>query len=131
MNLIRHSRRLILGDIASGAKLPMSHGLAALSPEILRVQGSVSGKVTAGIALSLVDLQSMGTSQMETASPWTKDKATFTGVRLNMLYQEVGGFGRVSRFTAINDDATEILYENLEKYDPLLAWVHSGSCTHS
>ena len=71
-------------------------------------------------------LEALGTSELETTTPWYNGPVRFEGVRMDQLMQEVGATGDTVVVYAINDYSVEIPIEDFARYNVLLALKRDG-----
>ena len=90
----------------------------------LTVQGNIANTTAAGEArLDLAQLQALGSTTIETNTPWTKGKTRFTGVRLKTLYEHLGIPENASvKAYAFDDYSIKLPDVDLDKYPVIIAW---------
>lgn len=71
-------------------------------------------------------LGALGTVQVTTSVPWNPEPHVWEGVPLRRLLNSVSGQGRPIRLKALNDYEARIPWQDLERYDPILAWHLDG-----
>ncbi|MDG3084990.1 oxidoreductase [Vibrio hannami] len=73
------------------------------------------------------DLQKMPELSYTTPLPWIKGDATFTGVSLGYLINHVAGsIPDTLKLRALNDYSATISKSEIEKYDPIVAYLRDG-----
>lgn len=95
------------------------------SSVVLTVMGAVAAN-SGRIELSLADLETMGSVELNTHTPWTEGQQTFTGVLVSKLLQEVGSQGEMIDAIALDDHKVTIPRKELEKYPIIIAFKHNG-----
>lgn len=102
--------------------------LLCISPSIAEpVVLTISGEVEGGeIHLTLHDLETMGSAQIVTATPWHEGEVTFEGVPLDRLMHEIGATGETAFVRALNDYTTEIPIGDFARFQPILAFKTDG-----
>jgi len=71
-------------------------------------------------------LVALGVSTLTTNVPWDKDVRVWEGVRLRRVLDALQVAGRPVRLKALNDYEAVIPWNDLERYDPILAWHRDG-----
>jgi hypothetical protein len=106
--------------IAQSLPLPSDAG-------ILVISGGVSVTNDAGTArLDLAMIDALPQRETVTLTPWFEGPQRFSGPLLSDLMDAVGASGSELRFVAINDYATSIPWEDLQRYPVILASRHNG-----
>lgn len=69
-----------------------------------------------------------GTSRIETSVPWegSGSRHAWEGVPLRQLMTALNAQGRALRVGAVNDYSATIPWDDIVRYDPLLAWSRDG-----
>nr|WP_246742644.1 molybdopterin-dependent oxidoreductase [Microvirga splendida] len=71
-------------------------------------------------------LEALGTTTIETTTPWHEGKNTFEGVSLDKLLKHVGATGERVVVVALNDYTTDIPIEDFRKFNVILALKRNG-----
>lgn len=71
-------------------------------------------------------LAKLGRVQLTVRVPWSSVDHVYEGVPLKRLVSAVKGEGRPIRLKALNDYQATIPWDDLERYDPILAWSEDG-----
>lgn len=71
-------------------------------------------------------LEALGTTTIETTTPWHEGKNTFEGVSLDKLLKHVGATGQRVVVVALNDYTTDIPIEDFRKFNVILALKRNG-----
>jgi hypothetical protein len=71
-------------------------------------------------------LEALGTTEIETTTPWYTGKVRFEGVSLKRLMEYVESEGKTVVATALNDYTTEIPIEDFAKFGTILALKRNG-----
>lgn len=71
-------------------------------------------------------LESLGTVEMRTTTPWTDGVGVFRGVLMSDLLDRVGASGEVAHALALNDYEVVIPTEDFYRYPVLLAFEMNG-----
>lgn len=71
-------------------------------------------------------LEELGTTTIETTTPWDEGVIKFEGVLIRELMKKVGASGERAAIVALNDYMSEIPLEDFEKYDVILALKRNG-----
>lgn len=82
-----------------------------------------------GIATVHHDAQSLaalGSVQVSTRVPWNREVHVWEGVPIRRLLSALDVVGRSVRLKALNDYQAAIPWEDLDRYDPILAWHQDG-----
>ncbi len=87
----------------------------------MRVSNAPDGARFDEAALRALDLDSL-----ETTTSWTEGVATFRGVRLATVMERLGLTGSRINAIALNDYSAVIPFEDIERYNPLLALEMNG-----
>jgi hypothetical protein len=97
---------------------------------ILTITGRIT--VTNGPGVAEFDrpmLEALGTSGLETTTPWYNGAVRFEGVRMDRLMQEIGATGKTLIVYAINDYSVEVPVDDFrvlgERRSPI--WVGVGT----
>lgn len=89
---------------------------------VLTVKGTAGEAGRGGPAnFTLDELEALGTTELETETPFTPGPVRFTGVPLRRLLEAVGAEGETIRATALNDYAVDIPREDATRHGVLLA----------
>ncbi len=78
------------------------------------------------IAYDAHGLEALGVTGLTTAVPWDSQPRHWEGVTLRRLATAVRAAGHPLLVKALNDYAAHIPWSDLERYDPLLAWLRDG-----
>lgn len=109
--------------LAMGASAPVR---AAGEPVILTVTGLIGEGRAGGVDFTRADLEALGVTTIETATPWHEGRPKFDGVLLSRLLAKVGATGKTLKVSALNDYAAELPVEDAERYGPILAFRQNG-----
>lgn len=71
-------------------------------------------------------LEAIGAQTLQTTTPWTDGRQTFTGISMHDLMVAVGAFGKSVRAVALNDYSYLIDLSDFETYPVLLAYSQNG-----
>lgn len=96
--------------------------LPALSLKLVR-------QMPGGTATVLHDEQSLaqlGPARVTARVPWSRKDHVYEGVSLRRLLESAKAEGRPIRLKALNDYQAKIPWDDLERYDPILAWYEDG-----
>jgi len=96
-------------------------------PEILIISGNLTQTNDAGVArfdLAMVD--ALPQRQTETMTPWFEGPQQFSGPLLSDLMDAVGATGSHLRIVAINDYATVLPWDDIQRFPVILASRHNG-----
>lgn len=94
---------------------------------ILTVTGDMA--LPGGAAAARFDeagLRALGEDTIATTTIWTDGVVTFRGVRLKSLVERLGLHGEMLNAVALNDYSAPIPFEDIERYNPLLALEMNG-----
>ncbi|UGA56672.1 oxidoreductase [Vibrio sp. VB16] len=73
------------------------------------------------------ELKSMPSISYKTHLPWFTGEAEFTGVSLEyFLTKQFGAIPDIVTFRALNDYSVEIVKSDIEKFDPIIAYLKDG-----
>ena len=108
-----------------------TRGLSALpapsGKPILAISGKIQVTNKNGEALfDLAMLEELGTSSVDTTTPWYQGRMTFQGVRLDKLMAHVGATGERVVAIALNDYSVEIPITDFERFGAILAYKRNG-----
>jgi hypothetical protein len=131
--VISKDRRRLLLLIPVMAAAPLV-GAAADEPlprpsgrVLLTVKGAIEQTNADGKAeLDLAMLEAIGTSQLQTSTPWTDGRPTFEGVRMRDLLERLGAHGPTVTVVALNDYKMQIPVDDFVSYPVLLAFKMNG-----
>ena len=107
---------------AEAASLPLP-----TEKPILTITGRIT--VTNGPGVTKFDrpmLEALGTSGLETTTPWYNGAVRFEGVRMDRLMQEIGATGKTLIVYAINDYSVEVPVDDFSKFNVILALKRDG-----
>ncbi len=94
---------------------------------ILTIQGKIATVNQDGTAkFDLAMLEHLGTTTIETKTPWFDGPVTFEGVPLSRLMSAVEASGKTIVAVALNDYSSEIPIEDISKYKVILALKRNG-----
>jgi hypothetical protein len=78
--------------------------------------------------LSFQNIKDMPSTKISTHLPWFKGEAEFTGVGLSyLLTNQFGEIPESTSFRALNDYSVDINKADIEKYQPILAYLKDGN----
>lgn len=114
---------------AGGFALAFSGAVPALpqpgGDPILTVSGAIAeGKP---VELDRAMLEQLGSTTVETTTPWFNGVSRFEGVRLDKLMEAVGAKGTRVAAVALNDYVSEIPIEDFSAYGVILAYKRDGA----
>ena len=108
---------------ANAATLPMP-----AEKRILTITGKITNTNDGDAAVfDRSMLEAIGTSAIETATPWYDGAVRFEGVRMDALMRHVGATGESVTATALNDFSTDIPTSDFDRFGVLLALKRNGS----
>ena len=93
---------------------------------ILTISGRIGNDKNTSIQFGRAMLESLGTVRFETTTPWYKGPVAFEGVPMDVLMRHVGAEGQRVIAIALNDYSSEIPFEDLRKYNVILALKRDG-----
>jgi hypothetical protein len=114
---------LTLATTASAETLPAPEGRP-----FLEITGKISA-VNASEQTARFDralLESLGTTTLQTSTPWTDGRPVFEGVLMRDLLKRVGARGETVTVVALNDYKVTLPVADFEKYPVLLAYKMNG-----
>jgi hypothetical protein len=129
--MIALARSAKLTFLALGAMLVAGVAVAQSPQSAGKPILTVTGKITATSDNGTVQfdrdaLEALGTTSIETNTPWYKGPVKFEGVPLDKLMQVVGATGDRVVAVALNDYSSEIPVEDFAKYKAILALKRDG-----
>lgn len=81
----------------------------------------------APVILTVEDLKRMDATHYVTELPWVNEPTEFTGVKLStLLFQHYGAVPNLVTVRALNDYAATIKKEDIERYQPIIAYWQNG-----
>jgi hypothetical protein len=103
---------------------PMSH-----AQDVNSVVLTIDGKIEGGAArdFSIGELEALGTTVIETTTPWHNGKIRFEGVPLQRLMKHVGASGETAAVLALNNYRTEVPLSDFTAYSVILATKKDGA----
>lgn len=108
--------------MAQESALPLPKG-----PVVLEISGRImEGATKRSFDFDVAGLESLGTTEVRTETPWTTGEIAFTGVRLRDILNAVGAQGSVVLATALNDYSTSIPIKDTDLYDVVVATRQNG-----
>ena len=108
--------------MAQEGSLPLPQG-----PVVLEISGRImEGAPKRSFAFDVAGLESLGTTEVRTETPWTTGEIAFTGVRLRDLLNAVGAQGSVVLATALNDYSISIPRKDSDLYNVVVATRKDG-----
>lgn len=113
---------LLLGPGLRAAPLPEPSG-----PVLLTVTGAITntnGPDTASFDRAMLD--SLGLTDLTTATPYTDGKPTFRGVIMSKVLDAVGATGKVLTAAAVNGYQIELDVDEMRRYPILIALEQDG-----
>jgi hypothetical protein len=84
------------------------------------------GDTDNSVELSAEALWALGRREVLTSVPWEPVRRRWGGVPLGVVLKQAGLAGRAVRVRALNGYAAVIPWEDIERYDPLLAMTVDG-----
>ncbi len=109
--------------IANESQLPPPVG-----PVILEIGGKIAVDFsTESIPFDMAGLESLGTSEIVTETPWSEGEVTFTGVLFRDVLEAVGAHGNAVKAFALNDYSVTIPLTDLNSYDVIIATKRDGN----
>ncbi len=125
-------RRSAIALGAGLAGLALAGPAAAALPvpaakKILTVSGRITNTNDGDTAIfDLPMLEAIGSSAIETATPWYDGVVRFEGVRMDALMRYVGATGESVTATALNDFSTDIPISDFSRFGVILALKRDG-----
>ena len=107
---------------AAPAPLPRPSGRVLLTVKGAIEQMNADGKAELDLAM----LEEVGTSRLQTSTPWTEGRPTFEGVRMRDLLERLGAHGPTVTVIALNDYKMQIPIDDFVSYPVLLAFKMNG-----
>jgi hypothetical protein len=103
---------------------PISH-----AQDVNSVVLTIDGKIEGGAArdFSIGELEALGTTMIETTTPWHDGKVRFEGIPLQRLMTHVGASGETAAVLALNNYRTEIPLSDFATYSVILATKKDGA----
>ncbi|WP_051294547.1 molybdopterin-dependent oxidoreductase [Gemmobacter nectariphilus] len=118
---------LVLARSAASAETPDPLPVPTGAP-VLTVTGSIGVHNAPDAAVfDMAMLQGLGSSLVETSTPWTAGRASFRGVPLYMLTDRLGVTEGMLFAQAVNDYSAEIPLEDAVPGRALVAWEMNGA----
>ncbi|SFP14394.1 molybdopterin-dependent oxidoreductase [Tranquillimonas alkanivorans] len=93
---------------------------------LLRVTGDIAEALQPEAAFDREMLAELGERTIETTTPWTRGKQSFTGVPLHDLLDRLGVEDGTLRVIALNDYAASVPVEDAVEDGPILAYARNG-----
>lgn len=113
---------VLLGQALQAAPLPEPAG-----PVLLTVTGSIANTNAPGAAnFDRAMLESLGLSDLTTATPYTDGKPTFRGVIVSKVLDAVGATGQKLTAAAVNGYQIELDVDEMRRYPILMALEQDG-----
>lgn len=120
-----------------GLAWPWPRGEASAAPAVQRVGGEVratqavhlrvrAGGEAAPLDLSAAALWSLGRREVLTSVPWEPVRRRWAGVSLREVLEHAGAAGRPVRVHALNGYAAVIPWEDVVRFNPILAMTVDG-----
>lgn len=98
------------------------------SPVVLTITGTISATNTAtAAAFGMADLEAIGTTEINTTTPWFDGVQRFAGPLLSTLLQHVGAAGTTIEMTALDDYVVPIPFTDADTYQPIVALRRNGA----
>lgn len=136
LDSLRPRALLSLGLLAALCLMPAGrHGAAGAGsldkdptgPVVLTVSGLIAGGGQSHqLRLDRAMLESLGTTEVNTTTPWTEQEAVFEGVLARRLMEAAGVTGTEVVCVALNDYKVVIPLSDFQAYDVLLALKMNG-----
>ena len=132
MRAMRVSRRQVSVVLVLITTLLDQVGVASPLPTpthrpILTISGKIKRTNSGDTAqFDRLMLEALGTTEIETTTPWYTGKVRFEGVSLKRLMEYVESEGKTVVATALNDYTTEIPIEDFAKFGTILALKRNG-----
>ena len=118
---------VIASFVASGIIAQESSLSPPESPIVLHVSERLMASAPErSFAFDIAGLESLGTIDIRTETPWTDGAVTFTGVRLRDILNAVRARGSTIVATALNDYSVTIPVEDADTYDVIVAIRQDG-----
>ena len=96
-------------------------------PVVLEISGRImDGALKRSFDFDVAGLESLGTTELRTETPWTTGEIAFTGVRLRYILNAVGAQGSVVLATALNDYSISIPRKDADLYNVIVATRQNG-----
>lgn len=108
--------------------MPTASAEALTGPVILKVSGDIKStdEVDGKVLFDLAKLQALPQHEVVTGNPWVDKPHRYRGPKLADLLASVGASGKTVILTALNSFQISIEWDNVAKYDPILAWQDDG-----
>jgi hypothetical protein len=103
---------------------PMSHA-QDVNSVVLTIDGKIEGGATRDFSMG--ELEALGTTVIETTTPWHKGKIRFEGVPLQRLMEHVGASGEIAAVLALNNYRAEVPLSDFAAYPVILATKKDGA----
>jgi hypothetical protein len=126
------SRRRVLLIPLAMAMMPIGASARASLPRptgrvLLTATGSIDQTNADGKAeFDLAMLEQIGTSRLQTSTPWTDGRPVFEGVLMRNLMARLGARGETVTVVALNEYKMQIPTADFGKYPVLLAFKMNG-----
>ena len=131
IDLTRRSFTLLGAGLASAALINPARAAGLGSPtekRILTISGRIADTNDDGAAVfDRPMLEALGTTSIETKTPWYEGVINFEGVRMDTLMRHVGATGESVTAMALNDFSTEIPISDFSRYGAILALKRDGN----
>lgn len=131
ISLTRRSFAVFGAGLTSVALLKPARGAGLASPAgkpILTITGRIANTNDGDAAVfDRPMLEAVGTTSIETKTPWYEEVVKFEGVRMDALMRLVGATGESVTAVALNDFSTEIPISDFSRYGVILALKRDGN----
>lgn len=111
------------------ALMPVRAAEVLAGPVILKVGGNIRSAeaVDGKVQFDLAKLQALPQSEIVTSNPWVDKPHKYRGPKLADMLAAVGADGKTVTLTALNSFQVRIEWDQIAKYDPILAWEDDGA----
>ena len=115
--------QLMVVDVTFACNLPSPKGDVILSV------GGMINECNEGMEVHFdkAMIEALPKHQIKTENPWDHGPSTYEGVLLRDLMKHVKADGKTASFVALNDYRSDILIEDMQKYDIILAYKRDGA----
>ncbi|MFB2866489.1 molybdopterin-binding oxidoreductase [Aeromonas sp. MdU4] len=108
--------------------MPLVAAETPAGPVILKVSGNINSadEVNGKVMFDLAKLQALPQHEIVTGNPWVDKPHKYRGPKLADVLTAVGADGKTITLTALNSFQIRVEWDNVAKYDPILAWEDNG-----
>jgi len=121
-------RRSVVWALFLGGMLTVQALDAPSGKVVLTLTGLISegNQGNAKAEFDMAMLEKLPQHRVKTRTPWHEEVREYTGPRLRDVLSAVKASGKTIRATALNDYVVEIPWEDIEKYDVIVARLADG-----